>query len=90
MNYLQIREQYKLAYHRWDNYARHLCDLLGCSFADMEQRLLEARTRKTLTAEANEWARLSFELDRASDAWDTAQDHMARQALRRDFASLDC
>jgi len=86
VNYLQKREAYKLAYHRWDNYARHLCDLFACSFADLEQHILQARTERRHLEEIAEYARLSNMLDVASDEWDAAQ----QRILRRDLELLDC
>jgi hypothetical protein len=85
-DYLACRERYKTAYHRWDNYARHLCELFGCSFADLEQAILQARTERRHLAEIAEYARLSNLLDAASDEWDRAQQHI----LRRDLELLDC
>jgi hypothetical protein len=86
MNYLQKRERYKTCFHQWDNYARHLCDLFSCSFADLEMHLLKARTERRHLAEINEYARLSNMLDAASDEWDAAQQHI----LHRDIQLLDC
>lgn len=85
-NYLASRERYKVAYHSWDAAARRLCDLFGCSFADLEQRLLEARASGRHHEEIAHYARLSNALDMASDEWDRAQ----QQILRRDISLIDC
>ena len=45
MDFLQIREDYKLAYHRWEQCAERLCVALNCNFGDLEAALLAATTR---------------------------------------------
>jgi hypothetical protein len=85
-DYLVCRERYKICYHRWDNYARQLCELWSCSFADIEDQILQARTERRHLAEIAEYARLSNMLDVASDAWDAAQ----QRILRRDLELIDC
>lgn len=96
MDFLGVREQYKLAFHRWDNMQKRLCELLHCDFPGLEQALLEARAKRRYDALIGEYACLSFELDKASDAWDIAQQHIARRTaaataqLNRDLANIDC
>ena len=96
MDYLSVREAYKLAFHRWDAAQKRLCELFHCDFAALEQALLEARAERRYDALITEYARLSFELDKASDAWDIAQQHAARRTaaanaqLNRDLANIDC
>jgi hypothetical protein len=85
-DYLACRERYKSAFHQWDNYARRLCELFGCSFSDLEQRILHARTERLHLDEITEYARLSNMLDAASDQWDAAQQRL----MRRDLELLDC
>lgn len=86
MNYLQKREAYKVAFARWDYAARELCTMFGCSFADLEERLLQARTTRQHSDRISNYARLGQELDQASDQWDAAQAY----ALRRDLQAIDC
>lgn len=96
MDYLIAREQYKLAFHKWDAMQKRLCELFHCSFPDLDQALLEARAERRYDALIAEYARLGFELDKASDAWDATQQHIARRTaaataqLNRDLASIDC
>jgi hypothetical protein len=95
MNYLQIREDYKLAYHRWEACAHRLCELFRCDFATLEEELLGAMTTRKHQALIQQYARLGIELDKASDRWDTAQLLQARNtaaanAMRRDLQLLDC
>ena len=85
-DYLAKRERYKVCYHHWDNAARRLCEAFDCSFADLEQAILQARTNRTHLEAIAEYARLSNALDMASDEWDRAQE----QILRRDLSLIDC
>ena len=66
MDYLQIREDYKLAYHRWEQCAEKLCQMLHCDFATLEQALLVPRCHRH-AALVQEYARLGIALDQASD-----------------------
>lgn len=86
MNYLLKREAYKIAFARWDHAARELCELFGCSFADLEEHLLQARATKQHADRIADYARLGLELDQASDQWDAAQ----RYVLNRDLSLIDC
>lgn len=85
-DYLACRERYKVCYHQWDNCARRLCELWNCSFADIEEQILRARTERRHLTEIAEYARLSNILDVASDEWDKAQ----QRILRRDLQLIDC
>ena len=97
MDYLQIREDYKLAYHRWLNYNRKLMELFDVEGdAALETAMLQARTDKRHLAELAEYARLGFALDAAGDRWDTAQQFQARRTaeviaqVNKDIAYLEC
>ena len=90
MDFLQIREYYKLAYHRWEQCANRLCELLHCDFAGLEPALLEHHGRhRELT---QQYARLGIALDVASDRWDTAQMLQSRitAAVNRDLQLIEC
>lgn len=78
MDYLSIREQYRIAYGRWERCANQLCELLGCDFANLETALLYASPHQRRQSLVDEYTKLGLELDRASDKWDTAQALQAR------------
>jgi len=96
VDYLSVRETYKLAFHRWDAYQKLLCERFGCDFADLEQKLLEARKDRRVEPMIQQYAKLGIELDAASDHWDIMQATQARRTasataqLNRDLAALDC
>ena len=97
MDYLQIREDFKLAYHRWLNYNRKLTELFDAEDdAALETAMLQARTDKRHLAELAEYARLGFALDAAADKWDIAQQWQARRTaavvaqVNKDFAAIEC
>ena len=91
MEFLQFRENYKLAYHRWENCANQLCNLLNCDLANLEEHLLLPKGHQYWPL-AQEYAALSIALDIASDKWDTAQMVEARiiASLNRDLQLLEC
>ena len=91
MDYLQIRENYKLAYGRWEQCAEKLCQMLHCDFATLEQALLVPSGHRH-AALVQEYARLGIALDQASDRWDTAQllQSRATAAVNRDLLLLEC
>ena len=93
MDFLQIREEYRLAYHRWEQCANHLCTLLHCDFGDLEQCLLESGRHYGQLVQ--QYSRLGIALDKASDRWDTAQMLQARATLatnqlNHDLQLLEC
>jgi hypothetical protein len=94
---LQIRENFKLAYHRWLNYNRKLMELFDVAGdAALETAMLQARTEKRHLAELGEYARLGLALDAAEDRWDAAQQWQARRTaavvaqVNKDFAAIEC
>jgi hypothetical protein len=91
MDFLQIREDYKLAYHRWEQCAEKLCHILHCDFATLEQALLVPSGHRH-AALVQEYARLGIALDQASDKWDTAQmlQSRATAAVNRDLQTVEC
>lgn len=90
MDFLDVRERYKIAYHRWDNAQGQLCRSLGCTFPTLEQAMLQARNDPRHSAAIAEYGRLSIALDQAASAWDTAQAFIARRQLDKDLALIDC
>ncbi len=97
MDHLQIRENFKLAYHRWLNYNRKLMELFDVEGdAALETAILQARTNKRHLAELAEYARLGVALDAADKQWDTAQQWQARRTaavvaqVNRDISRLEC
>lgn len=97
MDYLAIREDYKLAYHRWLNFNQRLMELFAVEGdAALETAMLQARTDKRHLAELAEYARLGFALDAAGDRWDTAQAFQARRTaevsaqVNKDISLLEC
>ena len=91
MDFLQIREDYKLAYGRWEQCAEKLCQMLHCDFATLEQALLVPSGHRH-AALVQEYARLGIALDQASDRWDTAQllQSRATAAVNRDLQTIEC
>ena len=97
VDYLQHRENYKLAYHRWLNFNRRLMELFDVEGdAALETAMLQARTDKRHLAELAEYARLGYALDAAGDKWDAAQQWQARRTaatiaqVNKDFATIEC
>jgi len=97
VDYLQIREDFKLAYHRWLNYNRRLMELFDVvGDAALETAMLRARTDKRHLTELAEYARLGLALDAAEDRWDAAQQWQARRTaavvaqVNRDHQSIEC
>ena len=70
MDYLQHRENYKIAYHRWLNLNKRLMELFNVSSdAALEESMLQARTSKTHLEVMSEYALLGHQLDAAGDRW---------------------
>ena len=93
MDFLQLREDYKIAYGRWEQCANRLCELMHCDFGTLEQALLEQGGRHRELVQ--QYARLGIALDKANDRWDTAQMLQARATaaasqLNHDFRHLEC
>jgi len=95
MDYLAIREAYKLAYHKWDQFQQKLCGLLDCEFAELEEKLTEVRSDRRWAGLIQEYAQLHLTLDAADRRWEIAQAFVARSnainaQLNKDIALLDC
>lgn len=97
MDYLQHRENYKLAYHRWLNYNRRLMELFEVEGdAALETAMLQARTERRHLTELAEYARLGYALDAAGDKWDAAQQWQARRTaatiaqVNKDHQLIEC
>jgi hypothetical protein len=97
MDYLRIREAYRLSYYKWLAYNRRLMELFGVEGdAALETAMLQARTDKRHLAELAEYARLGYALDAAGDKWDAAQQWQARRTaatiaqVDKDFATIEC
>lgn len=96
MNYLSVREAYRVAFHKWDACQKLLCERFGCEFAGLEQKLLEARKDRSMEPLIQQYAQLGIELDAASDRWDIVQAAQARKTaaavaqVNRDLAYLEC
>ncbi len=97
MDYLQHRENYKLAYHRWHAMNQRLMDLFDVvDDAALEGAMLKARTEKRHLELLAEYHRLGLALDAAGDRWDTAQQWQARRTaatlaqVNRDLQLIDC
>jgi len=97
MDYLQHRENYKIAYHRWLNLNKRLMELFNVSSdAALEESMLQARTRKTHLEVMSEYALLGYQLDAAGDRWDAAQQWQSRRnaaatnQLNKDFQLIEC
>lgn len=95
MDFLRIREEYKIAYHRWENCANELCTIFHCDFANLEMALLGARGNHRHMALIQEYARLGIALDAAADRWDTAQLLQSRltaatQQVNHDLKTIEC
>lgn len=97
MDYLQHRENYKLAYHRWfamNQRLMALFDVVGD--AALEDAMLQARTEKRHLDLLSEYNRLGLALDAAGDKWDAAQQWQARRTaaalaqVNRDHQLIDC
>jgi hypothetical protein len=95
VDFLQIRETYKIALHRWANFQQRLIEATGAhDAADLEVKLLEQRDR--LAGPIAEYGRLDEALDKASRNWETAQLLLAKRTaaataqVNRDLQSLDC
>jgi hypothetical protein len=96
MDYLQIREDYKLAYHRWLNFNQRLMDLVDVvGDAALETAMLKARSEKRHLELLNEYSRLGYAFDAAGDKWDAAQQWQARRTavaaqVNKDFSLIEC
>jgi hypothetical protein len=96
MDYLSVREAYRVAFHKWDACQKQLCERFGCEFAELDQKLLEARKDRRLEPLIQNYAKLGIELDVASDRWDIIQAAQARKTaaaiaqVNRDLANIEC
>ena len=89
-DYLGCREAYKIAYHRWDAASQALMKAFGCSFADLEQHILEARTSGKMAESLQQYAELGVAFDDASTMLDAARDLQMQRMIDRDLAGVDC
>jgi hypothetical protein len=89
-DYLGCRESYKIAFHRWDAASQALMKAFGCSFADLEQHLLEARTTGKMAESIQQYAELGVAFDEASTMLDAARDLQMQRMIDRDLAGVDC
>jgi hypothetical protein len=97
MDYLAVREHYRIAYHRWLSMNGRLMEVLGVvGDAALETAMLRARTEGQHLDLLDEYARLSIEFDRAADKWDAAQLWQSRRTVAaqrqvdRDLSLLEC
>lgn len=97
MDYLQLREEYKVALHRSCNYEAQLMERYGATCAaHLESLLQEQRSSPEVQAAISEMTRLDLELDKAADRYDTARMWAERRAaaaqkqLDKVFATTDC
>jgi hypothetical protein len=96
MDYLQIREDYLVSYHRWLNFNQRLMDLFDVvGDAALETAMLKARTEKRHLELLSEYSRLGYEFDAAGDKWDSAQQWQARRTavaaqVNKDFSRIEC
>lgn len=97
MDYLQIRENYRLSYHRWLNFNQRLMELFDVvGDAALETAMLKARSEKRHLELLNEYSRLGYEFDAAGDKWDAAQQWQARRTaaavaqVNKDLSLLEC
>jgi hypothetical protein len=97
MDYLQIREDYRLAYHRWLNFNQRLMGLFDVvGDAALETAMLKARSEKCHLELLNEYSRLGYEFDAAGDRWDAAQQWQARRTaaavaqVNKDLSLIEC
>lgn len=95
MDYLAIRETYKIALHRWANFQQRLIQRTGAQDAgELEEMLLQNRHR--LAGPIAEFARLDHELDEASRKWEAAQLLQAKRTaaataqVNQDIRRLEC
>lgn len=90
MDYLQIREDYLVSYHRWLNFNQRLMDLFDVvGDAALETAMLKARSEKRHLELLSEYSRLGHEFDAAGDKWDAAQAAVAAQ-VNKDFSLIEC
>jgi hypothetical protein len=97
VDYLQYRENYKVAYYKWLAYNRKLLELFAVTDdAELETAMLQARTDKRHLPELGEYARLGYALDAAGDKWDAAQQWQARRTaatiaqINKDHSLIEC
>lgn len=95
MDYLSVRENYKVALHRWANFRQRLIDKTGArDAAELEILLTEQRHR--LAGPIAEFARLDQALDQASQQWEAVQLAQAKRTaaataqINRDIRRLEC
>ncbi len=92
MDYLSVRETYKVAHHRWLALNKQLLELFNVDDdATLELAMLKARTKRLHLEKIAEYAKLSLEYDKAADQWDSAQLlQQANKQLNRDLSLLEC
>ena len=98
MDYLMVREQFKIAMARWVNHGRHLQQLLGAADDGpaLDDAILEARQSRKFAEAISEYGRLGAVLDQASRQWDAVQARQvqrtaqAQAQLNRDLKLLEC
>ncbi len=88
--YLERREDYLRALARYQNHENHLKQLLGAAdtAADLETRMLEARTKGKHAEAISTLHTLGLALDKASDALDLATE-LQRRKVANDAARFD-
>jgi hypothetical protein len=86
VNYLASRENYKIAFHKWQTAQNNLCLALNCEHDELERSMLEARVEKIYDSLIEEYNKISIVFDRASTIWEKSQ----QMALNHDIKHLDC
>jgi hypothetical protein len=98
IHYLERREDYLRALARYQNHENYLKQLLGAAdtAADLETRMLEARTKGKHTEAISTLHTLGLALDKASDALDLATELQRRKVAEQqrqfdlDLKNLEC
>jgi hypothetical protein len=98
IHYLERREDHLRALARYQNHENYLKQLLGAedTAADLEMRMLEARTKGKHTEAISTLHTLGLALDKASDALDLATELQRRKVAEQqrqfdlDLKNLEC
>jgi hypothetical protein len=98
IHYLERREDHLRALARYQNHENYLKQLLGAAdtAADLELRMLEARTKGKHTEAISTLHTLGLALDKASDALDLATELQRRKVAEQqrqfdlDLKNLEC
>lgn len=98
IHYLERREDHLRALARYQNHENYLKQLLGAedTAADLELRMLEARTKGKHTEAISTLHTLGLALDKASDALDLATELQRRKVAEQqrqfdlDLKNLEC